>query len=77
MSRHQDSFDRNIARARQQLIEQLTQLSKSFIVLLQDPAGAWRRGGDGDAVRQMSSGARMKNTAASRDPGECLLSVQE
>jgi hypothetical protein len=30
MSRHQDSFDRNIARARQQLIEQLTQLSKSF-----------------------------------------------
>jgi hypothetical protein len=33
MSRHQDSFDRNIAGARQQLIEQLTQLSKSFFAL--------------------------------------------
>jgi hypothetical protein len=40
MSRHQDSFDRNIARARQQLIEQLTQLSKSFIVLPPGPRRA-------------------------------------
>jgi hypothetical protein len=30
MSRRQDSYDRDVAAARQQLIEQLTQLSKSF-----------------------------------------------
>lgn len=51
MSRHQDSFDRNIARARQQLIEQLTQLSKSFIVLPPGP----RRALAGVVEREMPS----------------------
>jgi hypothetical protein len=40
MSRHQDRLDRNIARARQQLIEQLIQLSKSFIVVPPGPRRA-------------------------------------
>jgi hypothetical protein len=62
MSRHQDSFDRNIAGARQQLIEQLTQFpNHSSPFLLQDPGGRllawWRR----RSVPPNVLGAGMKN----------------